>query len=188
MAKIVSMNLEVDELIRLAKKSNQQAQLALYDRYSAKMLGVCRHYIRDQHFAEDVMIGAFHKALESIQAYEPYGSFEGWLRRIMVRESISYLRVQKNKFDVVEVNEGHFYQKPNQDPSDDSEEIQMAIDALPVGCKTIFNLYVIEGYKHYEIAELLEVSVGTSKSQLAHARKLLQSQLSHLNSKNDASR
>ncbi len=188
MAKIVPMTLKVDELIRLAKVSNQQAQLALYDRYASKMLGVCRHYIKDLQFAEDVMIGAFYKAFLNIQSYEPYGSFEGWLRTIMVRESISYLRVQKNKFNVVEIEDQHFFYNPSDVLEGHVEDLQRLVDNLPMGCKTVFNLYVIEGYKHYEIAELLGISIGTSKSQLAHARKLLQSQLLQLKSEGNGTR
>lgn len=182
MAKILPINQKVDELIRLAKASNHKAQLALYDKYSDRMLGVCRQYIKDLQFAEDVMITAFHKAFVNIEKYEPYGSFEGWLRRIMVRESISFLRVQKNQFHVVEIEDSHFVQQPLKTTlNDQSEVVQNAIDKLPIGCKTVFNLYVVEEYKHHEIADLLKISIGTSKSQLAHARKLLQNQLAHLN-------
>ncbi|OBX21742.1 MULTISPECIES: RNA polymerase sigma factor [Bizionia] len=186
MAKIRPINQKIDELIRLAKASNHKAQLALYDKYSNKMLGVCRQYIKNLQFAEDVMITAFHKAFVNINKYEPYGSFEGWLRRIMVRESISYLRIQKNQFNVVEIEDYHFIQQPARTTLNDQlDVIQNAIDTLPIGCKTVFNLYVIEGYKHYEIADLLTISIGTSKSQLAHARKLLQNQLANLNSESN---
>ncbi|WP_225037152.1 RNA polymerase sigma factor [Winogradskyella sp. SM1960] len=188
MSKLVSINQNVSDLVGLAQASNQKAQLALYDMFSAKMLGVCRQYIKDLQFAEDVMITAFHKALQNIHKYEPYGSFEGWLRRIMVRECISYLRIQKNKFNVVEIGDYYFSQAATTSDYSTSELIQNAIDQLPVGCKTIFNLYVIEGYKHREIADLLSVSVGTSKSQLAHAKKLLKNTLSQLNLKDNGTR
>lgn len=181
MAKLVPIHQSVDELIRLAKQSNQKAQLALYDRFSGKMLGVCRQYIKDLQFAEDVMITAFHKGFQNINKYEPYGSFEAWLRQIMVRECISYLRVQKNKFSVVELKDYQFIQQPAHSFSSQAHEIQAAIDLLPIGCKTVFNLYVIEGYKHHEIADLLNISVGTSKSQLSHAKKLLKCFLKNLN-------
>ncbi|RED45494.1 RNA polymerase sigma-70 factor (ECF subfamily) [Winogradskyella eximia] len=181
MSKLVSINQNVSELVGLAQKSNQKAQLALYDTFSGKMLGVCRQYIKDLQFAEDVMITSFHKAFQNINKYEPYGSFEGWLRRIMVRECISYLRIQKNKFNVVEIGDYYFTQPVSTTDNSTSEIIQNAVDQLPIGCKTIFNLYVIEGYKHREISELLNVSIGTSKSQLAHAKKLLKSSLANLN-------
>lgn len=185
MAKLVPIHQNVDELIRLAKQSNQKAQLAIYDRFSAKMLGLCRQYIKDLHFAEDVMITAFHKGFQNIHKYEPYGSFEAWLRQIMIRECISYLRVQKNKFSVVEIKDYQFIQQPTNKFSTQAHEIQSALDLLPIGCKTVFNLYIIEGYKHREIADLLGVSVGTSKSQFAHAKKLLKCFLTTINAKHN---
>ena len=184
MSKLLPINQSINELVSLAKVSNQKAQLALYDKYSAKMLGVCRQYIKDLQFAEDVMITAFHKSLQNIHKYEPYGSYEAWLRQIMVRECISYLRVQKNKFSVIEVYDYHLGSETFNTSASISGEIQRAIDQLPVGCRTVFNLYVIEGYKHREIAELLSISSGTSKSQLAHAKKLLKAYLNNLNLKN----
>ena len=185
MSKLVPINISVKELVALAQASNQKAQLVLYDRFSAKMLGACRAYIKDLQFAEDVMISAFHKAFLNIHKYEPYGSFEGWLRRIMVRECISYLRVQKNKFNTVEIEDYHIEKESIKDTSTDSDVIAGVLDELPVGCKTVFNLYVLEDYKHKEIAELLNISIGTSKSQLAHAKKLLKIRLASLKLKNN---
>jgi RNA polymerase sigma-70 factor (ECF subfamily) len=185
MSKLVTINISVKELVELAQASNQKAQLALYDRFSAKMLGACRAYIKDLQFAEDVMITAFHKAFLNIEKYEPYGSFEGWLRRIMVRECISYLRVQKNKFNTVEIEDYHLEHDSINVKDSDSDVIAGVLDELPVGCKTVFNLYVIENYKHKEIAELLNISIGTSKSQLAHAKKLLKARLANLKLKNN---
>lgn len=185
MSKLINIDISVAELVELAQASNQKAQLALYDRFSAKMLGACRSYIKDLQFAEDVMITAFHKAFLNINKYEPYGSFEGWLRRIMVRECISYLRVQKNKFNTVEIEDYHIARESIIETSSDSDAIAHILDELPVGCKTVFNLYVLEDYKHKEIAELLNISIGTSKSQLAHAKKLLKTRLTNLKLKNN---
>ncbi|WGD34677.1 sigma-70 family RNA polymerase sigma factor [Olleya sp. YS] len=185
MAKLVPINQNVNELVRLAQSSNQKAQLALYDRYSGQMLSVCRQYIKDLQFAEDTMITAFTKAFLNINKYQPFGSFEGWLRQIMIRECISYLRVHKNKFGVVEIDDHYFVQKPFDSLSNDTDQIQNAIDSLPIGCKTVFNLFVIDGYKHQEIARLLKISIGTSKSQLSHAKRLLKNSLANLKSKNN---
>lgn len=150
----------------------------LYDKFSPKMLGVCRQYIKDLHFAEDVMINGFVKVFNHLNSYQHKGSFEGWIRTIMVRESISYLR--KRQFvvyddDAVEVN-GEV--SSGNDNLLDVEYVQYLIDELPEGYKAVFLLYAIEGYGHKEIAELLEISVGTSKSQLFKARKMLQENLS----------
>ncbi|MEO1032174.1 MAG: RNA polymerase sigma factor [Bacteroidota bacterium] len=182
------MNQSVNELIRLSKKSDQKAQLTLYDLYAPKMLGVCRQYISDLQFAEDVMLIGFQKTFQNLNKYKPIGSFEAWLRQIMVRECISYLRVQKNKFNVVEIFDYHFSNKVVEHYDDITADVQRAIDHLPVGCRTVFNLYVLEGYKHKEIAELLKISLGTSKSQLAHAKTLLKKQLAHLKSNYNGTR
>jgi len=141
------------------------------------MLGVCRQYIKDLHFAEDVMVSGFVKVFNHLSSYEFKGSFEGWVRKIMIRESISYLR--KRQFvvyddAVVEVNG----QVSNTNEGLlDAEYVQQLIDELPEGYKTVFLLYAIEGYGHREIAELLEISEGTSKSQLFKAKKMLQENL-----------
>ena len=141
------------------------------------MLGVCRQYIKDLHFAEDVMINGFVKVFNHLSSYQHKGSFEGWIRTIMVRESISYLR--KRQFvvyddDAVKVN-GEV--SNSSDGLLDVEYVQHLIDGLPEGYKAVFLLYAIEGYGHKEIAELLEISEGTSKSQLFKARKMLQENL-----------
>lgn len=184
MSKLISMNQSVNELIRLAKKSNQKAQLTLYDLYAPKMLSTCRQYINDLQFAEDTMLIGFQKTFQNLNKYEPTGSFEAWLRKIMIRECISYLRIRKNKFDVVEIYDHYFSVQVVENYDETLNDVQSAIDKLPVGCKTVFNLFVIDGYKHKEIAELLKISVGTSKSQLAHAKSLLRAQLAHLKPNN----
>ena len=142
------------------------------------MLGVCRQYCKDLHQAEDVMIIAFMKVFANLEQFKHKGSFEGWIRRIMVNECISFLRVQ-NKVRFMD-DEVYFVETHNQIESQLTlDEIQFLIDQLPDGYKMVFNLYCIEGYKHQEIAELLNISEGTSKSQLSHARKILQQKLNH---------
>ena len=151
----------------------------LYEKFSPKMLGVCRQYIKDLHFAEDVMVNGFVKMFNHLGSYQYKGSFEGWVRSIMVRESISFLR--KKQFvvyddDAVEVREEVL--GPISDGLLDMEYVQYLIDGLPEGYKAVFLLYAIEGYGHKEIAEMLAISEGTSKSQLFKARKMLQENLS----------
>ena len=163
----------------MAASNNRQAQQKIYSQYAPKMLSVCRQYAKDIHHAEDLMITAFMKVFANLKNFESKGSFEGWIRRIMVNECISWLRVQKR----VQFLDDHFYyeQSENKIESDMSvADIQSLIDELPEGYRMIFNLYAIEGYKHKEIAEMLSISEGTSKSQLSHARKCLQEQISKL--------
>ena len=137
------------------------------------MLSVCRQYIKDIQQAEDVMITAFMKVFVNLKNFESKGSFEGWIRRIMVNESISFIRAQKK----VSFLEDEYYKEEgfnNIESNLSVDDIQNLIDNLPEGYKMIFNLYAIEGYKHKEIAEMLGINEGTSKSQLSHARKMLQ--------------
>lgn len=174
--KIISLHQEETKIIKLAVENNRQAQQKIYGKYSSKMLSVCRQYIKDIQLAEDVMITAFMKVFTNLNNFEHKGSFEGWIRRIMVNECISYLRVQKK----VKFIEDEIYTEESFNAIDgqfSTEQIQFLIDALPDGYKMVFNLYAIEGYKHHEIAKMLGINEGTSKSQLSHARKMLQTQL-----------
>ncbi len=177
--KIIHLHQEEAEIIKLAVENNRQAQQQIYSRFSSKMLSVCRQYIKDIQLAEDVMITAFMKVFTNLNKFENKGSFEGWIRRIMVNECISYLRVQKK----VKFTEDEIYVEESFNAIDiqfSIDQIQFLIDALPDGYKMVFNLYAIEGYKHNEIAKMLGINEGTSKSQLSHARKMLQTQINTL--------
>lgn len=177
--KVISLHRDEAGLIRQAAENNRHAQQQIYTAHAPKMLGVCRQYIKDLHLAEDVMITAFMKVFTGLKNFEHKGSFEGWIRRIMVNECISYLRVQKK----VGFLEDEFYVEDTHNNIESGlsvDDIQTLIDALPEGYKMVFNLYCIEGYKHQEIATMLGISEGTSKSQLSHARKMLQGQVNKL--------
>lgn len=177
--KVINLHQEEKELIELAVENNRHAQQKIYSKFSPKMLSVCRHYIKDLQQAEDIMITAFMKVFTNLKNFKHEGSFEGWIRRIMINECISYIRVQK-KVKFIE-DEEYFEESFNNIESQFSvEDIQFLIDNLPDGYKMVFNLYAIEGYKHQEIAEMLGINEGTSKSQLSHARKMLQNNISKL--------
>ena len=178
--KVINLYQEEKELIQLAVENNRQAQQQIYTRFSPKMLSICRMYVKDLQQAEDVMITSFMKVFSNLKFFENKGSFEGWIRRIMVNESISYLRVRKK----IKFIEDEIYSDPSYETIDNQfsiDEIQALIDNLPDGYKMIFNLYAIEGFKHKEIADMLGINEGTSKSQLSNARKMLQKQITSLN-------
>jgi len=183
--KVINLHQEEKQLIGLAVNNNRQAQQQLYAKFSPKMLSVCRQYVKDIHRAEDVMITAFMKVFTNLNKFEHNGSFEGWIRRIMVNECIDFIRVKKNVFDHQDIDNVILSELEESEEMIDFsvDEIQLLIDSLPDGCKTIFNLYAVEGYKHKEIAELLNIKEGTSKSQLANARRLLQAQIVELKRK-----
>lgn len=177
--KVINLQQEEIEIIKLAIEHNRYAQQKIYTRFSPKMLSVCRQYINDIHQAEDVMITVFMKVFSNLNSFQHNGSFEGWIRRITVNECISFIRVQK-KIKFID-DETYFEESFNNIESHFSlEDIQFLIDGLPDGYKMIFNLYAIEGYKHHEIAGMLGINEGTSKSQLSHARKMLQKQINKL--------
>lgn len=181
--KIISFYTNEKQLIKKAALGTRDAQQRLYDKYAPKMLSVCRQYIKDVQFAEDVMVNGFLKVFANLETFKFEGSFEGWIRRIMIRESISYLR--KKQFVVYddEILEKGEYQNVSFSLADmNVDHIQMLIDALPDGYRTVFVMYAIEGYKHQEIGEMLDISESTSKSQLFKARRVLQQKLKEQNS------
>ncbi|MEN8886446.1 MAG: RNA polymerase sigma factor [Winogradskyella sp.] len=180
--KVIQLHKNESKLIQRAAKQNREAQHVLYELHAPKMLSVCRYYVKDVHQAEEVMLNGFFKVFKYLKSFKSEGSFEGWIRRIMVREAISYLRQKKN----IEFATEDAYIEHDYDNSIKSNievaEIQQLIDSLPEGYKMVFVMYAIEGYKHHEIAELLKISEGTSKSQLFKARKMLQKKIKELNS------
>ena len=171
--KIINLHNKQKSLIKKAIDNNREAQQQLFEQHSPKMLGVCRQYVKDLHHAEDLLLQGFLKVFTNLDKFKHEGSFEGWIRRIMVNTCISYLR-KKNVINLSD-EEYVFNDAATENLENTSvEDIQKLIDLLPEGYKMVFNLFAIEGYKHIEIAEKLEISVSTSKSQLFKARKLLQ--------------
>ena len=172
---VISLHKNYKNLIAKAAKADRAAQRQLFEMFSPKMLSVCRQYTKNTDLAEEVMLSGFLKVFTHLGNFKNEGSFEGWIRRIMVNESISQLRRDKKLgfiSDVdVENTENHVAYIESEL---EVEDIQKMIDGLPEGYKTVFMLYAVEGYKHGEIAELLQISESTSKSQLFKARKMLQ--------------
>ncbi len=179
--KVIQLYKNEKKLISKAIKNDRAAQHVLFKLYSPKMLSVCRYYINDVHHAEEAMLNGFFKVFSNLKSFKNEGSFEGWIRRIMIRESISFLRQQKNiEFSVEDIDEQNNYSAAVNTELE-VEDIQQLIDALPEGYRMVFVMYAIEGYKHHEIAEILKISIGTSKSQLFKARKMLQKKFKELN-------
>ena len=177
--KVINLHHEEKELIELAVENNRHAQQKIYSKFSPKMLSVCRQYIKDIHQAEDIMITSFMKVFTNLKNFKQEGSFEGWIRRIMINECLSFIRVQKK---VAFIEDENYLEKSynNIESQFSIDDIQFLIDSLPDGYKMVFNLYAIEGFKHHEIASMLGINEGTSKSQLSHARKMLQGQINKL--------
>ncbi len=135
------------------------------------MFGVCLRYLRHREDAEDVLSNAFYKVLTHIAQFNSQGSFEGWIRRIVINEALMFLRKKKPYYIGLEAEEMDLPVPVRISDRLAAKDILQLLDQLPPGYRTVFNLYVIEGYKHREIAELLGISINTSKSQLILAKK-----------------
>ncbi|HZW77210.1 MAG TPA: RNA polymerase sigma factor [Flavobacteriaceae bacterium] len=177
MVRIIPLHKNPNNLIEAAKKGDRRAQQRLFKQYSPVMLSICRRYIVSIDLAEEVMLAGFLKTFLNINSYSYEGSFEGWIKRIMINESISFLRKEARfEHESQEALEQSDY-AVEMDHELELEEIQKLIDELPEGYKMVFILFVIEGYKHVEIAQMLEISENTSKTQLFKARKMLQKKI-----------
>lgn len=175
---IINKSSTEESLISGCRKKHRQAQRDVYNWLSPRMLAICRRYIKDVNEAESVMITGFMKVLGKIEQYSGEGSFEGWVRRIMVNESLLYIR--KNKGMYIEVDIEYADTEPNYELASENleaDDLLNLINGLPIGYRTVFNMFAIEGYSHREIAESLAISENTSKSQLSRARKMLQKQI-----------
>jgi RNA polymerase sigma factor (sigma-70 family) len=170
--------LKEQDLIQKCKNGDAAAQKWLYDRYAPLLFSVCRRYLRTREDAEEALINGFYKAMTQMGSYQNTGSFEGWLRRIMVNESLMMLR--KTQVLVFPGDEKVIIDEPDNFSIESDlsvREILELVNQLPPGYKTVFNLYVLEGYKHHEIAETLNISINTSKSQLILAKEKLRALL-----------
>jgi len=165
--------LELEAIIKGCRKRDRKMQKACYDTFSNKMFGVCKRYMKHKEDTEDALIKGFQKVFEKIEKFEGKGSFEGWIRRIMVNECLMMLRQNRNFNLVVEVNDWELPFHEEVSEKMNIKDILYFLNLLPTGYRTVFNLFVIEGYKHREIAEQLGISINTSKSQLILAKKRL---------------
>lgn len=173
--KIIPLFQSEESLVRACQQGDPKAQRRVYERYSARMLSLCGRYLPDEFEAEEAMIEGFMKVFDRISQFKLEGSFEGWIRRIMVNESLMYLRSKKAAGWQAAYDDVEYEVEPVAAATDlEADELHRLVQQLPTGYRTVFNLYAIEGYNHAEIAESLGISESTSKSQLHRARGLLQ--------------
>lgn len=164
-----------EDLIAGCKLGNRKAQEMLYKRFASKMLGVCMRYATDKMEAEDMLQNGFIKVFGKMADFKGKGSFEGWIRRIMVHSSIEYYRKHHKLMQLVDMETAGAEQSANADAASNLEakDLLAMIQTLSPGYKMVFNLYAIEGYSHKEISKILDISEGASKSQLSRARSIL---------------
>jgi RNA polymerase sigma factor (sigma-70 family) len=163
------------QLIEGCRKGDRLAQKELYEKYSRRMMGVCLRYVGDREMARDLLQDGFVKVFLSIDSYSGLGSFEGWMRKIFVNCALEHLR----KADVLRDASDLDYSS-EQIQSDDSilsdisaGELLEMVQKLPEGFRFVFNMFVIEGYSHKEIGEMLHITESSSRSQLTRARQML---------------
>lgn len=171
---------DLKQIIEGCRRNKRQYQDMLYSKYSGMFYGLCLRYTKNQPEAEDVMQEAWVKIFKNISSYKMENSFEGWMRRIMVNTAITnYRRNLKHAHqeDITDMAYSKYDASPWEDCEFTREELYKAINSLPPGYKLVFNMYVIEGFKHKEIAEQLDIDINTSKSQLSRAKKYLQREL-----------
>lgn len=168
------MTFDLEKTIQECKQKKRYAQKLLYDVYKSMLFGICRRYMRNTQDAEDVFAEGFTKIFTNIESFKGEGSFEGWMKRIMINESLMHLRKNKKFKNHLEMEVVHIGINEYIDEKIDVQTIIKSMEELPPGYRSILNLYVVEGYKHREIAELLDISINTSKSQLILARKRMQ--------------
>jgi RNA polymerase sigma-70 factor (ECF subfamily) len=162
------------DLIKGCIEGNPEMQKLLYDQFSSKMYGVCLRYAENTEDASDVMQESFIKVYKSLPKFRGEGSFEGWIRRIFINTSIEHFRRKVKLYNVTEVQENTI-EDTELDALDslETKDILKIVNELSPGYKQVFNMHVIEGYSHKEIADVLGITEGTSKSQLARAKGVL---------------
>ena len=169
-------------LIKRCIQKDRKCQRILYEKYASLMLGVCMRYTGNREEAEDILQEGFLKAFINIGQYSGKGKFSGWLKSIMVNTAITHFHQGKKHQGhsaIDEVYDSSLTDFGNVSGLErlEEEDLMRVISELPPGFRMIFNLYAIEGYKHHEIAEMLCIDTGTSKSQYSRAKKYIRSRL-----------
>ena len=173
------------EVVNGCQRGERRYQEMFYRRYAQKMYGICLSYAGERELAQDMLQEAFIKIFKFIGTFKDDGSLEGWVRRIVVNTAIDQLR-QKSSFNKL-INDqsidSNSFSENDAIPSLSIGEVLSFIRKLPEGARVIFNLFAVEGYSHREIAEQLNISVGTSKSQYNRARNMLKEWLGNINTR-----
>ena len=169
----------IERMLEKAKEGDRRAQKAIYDALADKMFALCIRYMGDRETAEDVLQDGFVTLFSRLDSYSGTGSFEGWARKIFVNTALMSLRkndVLKESEDVDSAR-AVSSEAPSAIQDIGYKELCRMISELPAGFRTVFNMYVVEGYSHQDIADALGISVNTSRSQLLRARAMLQAKI-----------
>ena len=170
---------DLKHLVRGCLAKDRSSQKKIYEIYSPSMMGLCLRYCRNREEAEEVLQDGFLQVFKNISQFQFRGYFEGWMRRIMINCALQRYRGKINDLQILPLSEQQNFIPQYTDFVDrlSEKELIQRIQTLPPACRMVFNLYVFDGLKHREIAELLHITEGTSKSNLSDARQILKSQL-----------
>ena len=170
------------KLIESCIKGDRQSQKVLYDQLAPRMFPVCIRYVGDRTLAEDLLQDGFVTLFTHLKNYKGEGSFEGWARKIFVTTSLMHLRKKDalKMSEELEVVRGMKADTASQIQNIGYKELMMLVTSLPVGFRTVFNMYVVEGYSHKEIGDMLGISETTSRTQLSRARTWLQNKIKEI--------
>ncbi len=172
-----------NELISRVLKKERAAQVQLYKEYQTTWYMICLRYHKSKQDAQDVLQNALIKIFTKLEQFDGQkGNFKSWSSKVVVNENLMFLRKKVSSFKVDAIDDVLFVPDQSESALDilSAEELTRMIQKLPAGYRAVFNLYIIEGFSHQEIADMLNINIGTSKSQLSKARKLLQKQLETL--------
>lgn len=172
-------NISESDLIKGSIAGDRRMQEELYRRFAPKMYAVCLRYANNTNDAQDLLQEGFIKVYKNLHRFRAEGSFEGWVRRVFVNTSIEHFRKKSTQLSSVSEREENTIEDADITALDSlaEKDIINLVQELSPGYRTVFNLYVVEGYSHKEIGELLGISEGTSKSQLARAKSILQKKI-----------
>ena len=169
------------ELVDGCIREDRKYQKILWNLYSSKLMALCLRYCKNQEEAEDALMESFVRIYDKMPTFRYQSSLETWMRRIAVNISINKLRAQKDIWRELSDSEYELGYDDYGLKQLEAKQIMLLVEQLPVGYRTVFNLFAVEGYSHKEIAEMMGIDEGTSRSQLAKARKALQDLLQQLN-------
>ena len=171
------------DIVRRCIKNERKAQRLLYEHYARGLLAVCMQYTGNRFEAEDILQDGFVKVFKNLKSFEGRSSLGSWMRRIMINTAITRYHKDarhQHHYDIDELKEKNIGDCELPEVDFNREELMQVIDNLPKGYRMVFNLYAIEGYKHREIAEMLEIDENTSKSQYSRAKSLIRCRLSEM--------
>jgi RNA polymerase sigma-70 factor (ECF subfamily) len=174
----------LENIISDCKKGKRKAQMQLYNQYASVLLSICLRYVSDKSEAEDILQEGFLKILKNIKEYSGIGHFEGWMKKIIVNTAITHFHREKKHYyhdEIDEISENEVSISLSPDKEYDAIELFSLLKKMPEGYRIIFNLYAIEGYKHREIAEQLNIDESTSKTQYLRAKKWIIKEMQNMN-------